>query len=362
MNISELNQALNAIADEVTDDSKTRLASVNRRVRVARRSKVAGTIVTTCAAVMAFVFLPNWGDLPGTDQTGPAATAVFGNLDTVRDGNLLFYKDAGGVRLLKERVGAAGAHSVSFSVTPRSGNIGWTQPCPRLGAGPVQFHLSVNGSEVPGAALESRRYTGAARLSGPNTTCDDVTSPLQVARVLSFSPTGNVAAWQRFEVHPEQPSLFTLSVTAPDTPAGHAALAKATVALAVYEIPRHPVHARITNTWVERHIVDPPAASGAFKLAHRKFVKVGPGRTQLSVPVPHTGKQIYVRTFVVHGEGSGITLGQGAPTRNELKTVSGPLSVEKSIAAGPSTVRAAVATVPAGVTHWVAILVYVRYQ
>jgi hypothetical protein len=359
MNISELNQALSSIADEVTDDSRTRLDSVARRVRTARRSKVAGTIVTTCAVVLGLAFLPDWGALPGDNQA-PSAAKSFGSLNTIRSDDRLIYRDAAGARLLNARSGAVGADSLHLSITSKTGNIGWTQPCPGQSAGPLQYHLSVNGSTVPGSALERLRYTGADRLSAPNTTCDVARSPLQVARMLSFSPTGNMNAWRTFDVRPDQPALFSLRVTAPETAAGRAALAKAQLTLAVFDVPRHPVHSH--GMWVERHIVDPPGATGAFKLVHQRFVKVDPGRTQLTVPAPHSGKQIYVRTFVVRGKGSGVVLRPGAPTPEELNAASGDWSVEKSIQPGPSTLRAAVATVPAGTRHLVAILVYVRYQ
>jgi len=134
MNLSELNQALHEIADEVTDDSRTRLASVTRRVEVARRSRMAATIVTTCAALAALVLLPNWGVLPESDSGPSADHTTFGSLATVRDGDYLIYSDAGGVRLLDSRVGSAGTATVRLSVTPRRGNLGWTQPCQKYGA------------------------------------------------------------------------------------------------------------------------------------------------------------------------------------------------------------------------------------
>lgn len=358
MNISELQHALNVIADEVTDDSNTRLASVSRRVRVARTSKVVGTIVTTCAAAMALVFLPSWGGLPDSDHPSPAAKP-FGNLTTVRDGDLLVYTNAGGVRLLGEKVGAQGARSIRLTVTPRTGNLGWSQLCALPEPGPLQYHLTVNGKGVPSAVLERLRYTGAAKLSRPNSACDKAGQPMQVQRTLSLSPTGNVAAWRSFDVQPGVPATFALSVTSTGDAAGRAALARATLRLGVFEKPRHPVLSH--GVWADRHIVDPAAARGAFRLVHRQFVRVQPGRTQLSVAVPHTGEQIYLRTFVVGGEGSGVVLRRGAATPNDLATATGPWRVEKLVAAGTSTVQAAVAIVPAGAQRQVAMLVYSRY-
>jgi hypothetical protein len=184
---------------------------------------------------------------------------------------------------------------------------------------------------------------------------------MQVERSLSISPAGNMGAWRRLGIRPGQPASFELSVTASHDAAGQDALADVRPMLAVFEIPRHPVHTH--GIWLDRHIVDPPAAKGAFKLVHRKFVTLEPGTTQLSVPVPQNGKQLYVRTFVKNGEGSGVILQQGAPTRNELDVSLGDWDVEKSIATGPSEVRAAVASVPRDIDRQVvvAILVYVRY-
>ena len=156
------------------------------------------------------------------------------------------------------------------------------------------------------------------------------------------------------------PALFTLSVTAPTTAAGRAALAKARLALAVFEIPRHPELAH--GMWVDRHIVDPPAASGAFKLVHRKFVTVGARRhpAQRAGPALAVGRSTCAPSWS-RARGRASRCGKGprpATSSDHLR----PWSVEKSIAAGPSKVRAAVATVPAGVSRWVAILVYERYQ
>jgi hypothetical protein len=183
---------------------------------------------------------------------------------------------------------------------------------------------------------------------------------MQVERLLSSSPTGNVHAWRAFHIQPGVPAIFRLSVTSTDDAAGRAALARATLQLGVFEIPRHPARSR--GVWIERHIVDPAAARGAFVLVHRKFTRIGPGRHALTVPVPADGQQIYVRTFVVRGEGSGITLKPGPRTHNELQSAVGPWSVEKSIDSGPSTVRVALATVPRGVERRVGMLVYVRYE
>ncbi len=359
MNISELHQGLSEIADEITEDSGARLDSVTRRVRRARTFKAAGTVLTSCAAVMAIIFLLNWGGLTNPDDT-PAVSQPIGNLATVRDGGLLVYTDAGGVRMLGEKVADRGARSVRVTVTPRTGNVGWTQFCAPPTSTLLRYHLTVNGKPVPSTVLERLRYTGATQLSRPNTTCDAVDQPMQVQRTLSLSPTGNIAAWRLFDVRPGLPATFTLSVTSTHDAAGRQALAQATLRLGVFEKPRHPVLSH--GVWIDRHIVDPAAARGAYRLVHRKFVRVEPGRTELKVPVPRTGEQIYVRTFVVGGEGSGVALRPGAGTPHPLATAQGPWRAEKSFAAGTSMAQAAVAIVPAGTRRQVAMLVYSRYQ
>lgn len=361
MNITELNQALTEIADEVTDDSRTRLASVTRRVQIARRGKVAGTIVTTCAALTAFLFLPNWHGGETTAQT-PAAGRSLGSLTTVTDGDLLVYTDAGGSRLLGEKVGARGDHSISLTVTPRTGNLGWTQLCQTAAVKGLHYHLSVNGKPVPSAVLDNLRYTGTSRLSRPNTTCDRLSPPMQVQRSLSLSPTGNVAAWRTFKIRPQVPATFTLSVTSSNDTGGRAALAKASLRLGVFELPRHPAHAH--GLWVERHVVDPAGARGAFVLVDRELRTVGPGRTQLTVPAPARASEaeLYVRTFVIHGDRAHVQLQQGAANPREIGTARGPWHVAKYLHPGPATVQAGLVIVPSAVERRVAILVYSRYQ
>src|SRR5262249_20090595 len=114
--------------------------------------------------------------------------------------------------------------------------------------------------------------------------------------------------------------------------------------------------------WIERHMVDPAAARGAFLLVDRQFDTVGPGRTTITVPLPDNGHQLYVRTFVVRGEGSGILLRHGETTAGELAAADGRWSIERSIAPGATTAKSAVAIVPPGTRRVVATLVYERYQ
>jgi len=197
-------------------------------------------------------------------------------------------------------------------------------------------------------------------VSRPNSGCDVVGSPIQSERSLSVSPSGNIAAWHRLGIAPGRAARFTLTVTAPDDPAGRAALARARPALAIFERPgdRTPDH----GLWIDRHIVDPPAAKGSFTLVRREFVTLAAGTTRLTVPVPEHGGQVYVRTFVKNGERSGVTLSAGQVTDQDLRAFVAPWSIEKLFAAGSSTVPAAVATVPKGArpNAMVAILVYVR--
>lgn len=359
MNIQQLSDALNAIADEVTDDSKTRLASVDRRVQLVKRGKVAATVVTTCAAVLALVFVPNWAQLTASDPT-PAAAKSFGSLATVKQGGVVAYRDAAGVRLLKAKSAPVGTDSLSVSVTPKTTNLGWTQPCRTPATGHLQYHLAVNGTPVPSAVLESLRYTGAAQLSRSNVTCDEPHAPMQVQRILSLSPDGNQAAWKHFRVQTNVPATFTLSVTAADDAEGRQALASVKLQLGVFEVPRHPVLAH--GVWIARHIVDPPGASGAFELVRRKFQTIGAGHTPLTVPTgPGAHKQLYVRTFLIHGQGSAATLQPGPTTPYQLRLAStGPWDVEKLLSAGVTKVPAAVAVAPTGAEGRVAMLVYRR--
>lgn len=359
MNISELHQALNEIADEVSDDSRTRLASVTRRVRIARRGKVAGTLVTTCAAIAALVFLPSWKGAESPHQT-PAAARVVGSLATITDGDLLVYTDAGGSRLLGEKVGSRGDTSISVIVLPRTGNLGWTQLCQSESVPGLRYHLSVNGKPVPSAALNSLRYTGADSLSRLNTTCDQPSPPMQVERSLSLSPTGNMAAWRAFDVQPHLPARFTLSATSTDDAQGQAALSRASLRLGVFEVPTHPVHAN--GIWVQRHLVDPAPARGAFVLVHHEALLVAPGRTQLTLPVPVSNAELYVRTFVVHGSVAGVDIEPGAANPREIATAKGRWHLATHLHPGQSTVQAGLAVVPPGVERRVVVLVYARYQ
>jgi hypothetical protein len=358
MKISELSQGLRTIADEVTDDSGTRLASVVRRAQIARRSKVAGTVVTTAVIAAAVVLLPNWDRDPASD-TPPVASGP-GSLATVKDGDQLLYKDAGGIRLLGEKVGDPGDDSISVTVTPKAGNLAWTQPCQAPPTKELTYHLAVNGADVPAGVLDSLRYTGTTRMSRSNATCDQPRQPMQAERSLSLSPRGNVAAWRKLNVTPGAPATFTLSVTATQDPAGLAALAETDLRFAVFELPMHPLH--VHGIWVARHVVDPPGARGAFTLVHHDLVTVGPGSTQLTVSAPSSDGEIYVRSFAVHGQRSGVEMAAGAGNPREINTVQRSWSVATYLHAGPTTIRAGLANVPGGDERRVMILVYARYQ
>jgi hypothetical protein len=358
MKISELSEGLRTIADEVTDDSGTRLASVVRRAQLARRSKVAGTVVTTAAVAAVVAFLPTWDRDPVADK--PPVASGPGTLATVKDGDQLFYKDAGGTRLLGERVGERGDTSISVTVTPRVGNLGWTQPCQSTVAPALTYHLAVDGKDIPAGILDRLRYTGASGLSRTNATCDQPRQPLRAERSLSLSPTGNVAAWRSLGITPGISTTFTLSVTAADDPTGRAALARASLRLGIFELPRHPLH--IHGIWLARHIVDPPGARGAFVLVRHDYVTVGPGTTPLSVSAPASDGELYVRSFAVHGQRSDVELTAGAGNPREIQTVQRTWSIASYLHAGPTTIRAGVAQVPPGDKRRIMIVVYSRYQ
>ena len=129
MNIAELNQALHAIADEVTDDSKTRLASVDPSHADRPPEQGGRNHRDDLPVVMALVFLPNWRGLSDSDPAPQADNSLFGSLATVRTGDLLIYKDAGGVRLLKARVAVRWAPTRERHRDAEDRELGWTQPC-----------------------------------------------------------------------------------------------------------------------------------------------------------------------------------------------------------------------------------------
>jgi len=369
MNLDELHSALTSIADEVSDDSTARLSSVSRRVRATRRRQTLAVFATVCGIAVAFALFPQWSGLLRPDATAPADTAELGSLTTVRDGDLLVYKNAGGVRLLGEKVGKVGARSVNVTIVPTNGNIGWSEFC--LGDGlkysvaspadaGLEFHLLVNGAEVPTAILDRLRYTGVSQLTRSNATCDDRAEPMQVARTLAVAPDANIAAWADLGVTPKKTATITLSATANDNADGRAALAATKLELGVFEKPLHPIKKH--RVWIDRHIVDPGDARGAFQLVDWSFQSVTSGRHDLTIPMPTTDRQVYVRTFVVRNQDSGITLQHGSNTKGELGSTRSALHIERLVEPGASMVHAAVAIVPPDTERQIAILVYVRYQ
>jgi len=276
------------------------------------------------------------------------------------------------VRLLGQKVGKVGAKSVSVTIVPKTGNLGWGELClgPRAGglkysvtnpaeAG-LQYHLLVNNVEVPSAVLERLRYTGASRLTRSNATCDDNAEPMQVARTLALSPDANIAAWADLGVTTKKTSTITLSATANDNADGHAALAATQLELGVFEKPLHPIHKH--GVWLDKRVVDPGEARGAFELVSKSFQTVSAGRHPLTVDMPDTDRQVYVRAFVVDDHDSGIMLRHGPNTKGELGSTHTALHVERLIAPGASTAHAAMAIVPPDTERVIAILVYVRYQ
>ncbi len=211
MNTEELKQSLAAMADDVRDHgSDERLAGVDHKLALRRRTTMLGAGLAAAVAVTAVVAAPSLLDAGGGDAgitdatpTSPVRThdaREIPVLPTIEDNGQRFFISPAGNRLLAHQVGDEGVNQVLLRFTPPTTNLLMSRLCTAGDGASLHgndfpaMHVTVNGHEV---SVESC----GGDLSGP---------PGVNLGPYGYTKAENAKFWRGLGVRPGEESVIRL--------------------------------------------------------------------------------------------------------------------------------------------------------
>ncbi len=296
MRLDELKQAMETIAHDVEPvDRQEYQQAVDGRVRARRHHRAVGAGVLAAAAVLAaLVVIPNVVDdatpTPPSDKDNkvvdkgdedPGTT-----LPTVTEKGVVFYTQPAGAGLVGHAVSDPGQRSITFSVTPTTLDLAWSDDCwdpevkgVRKGA---DYRMLVNGKFVMGS-----RCAGSP--SGP------------IEPGGSFgggSPIQNAAGWAKYGLKVGEPFEVTLKLDGTGRNSYRHGVAPQ-LAAAIYT--RGPEEL-INGVWVSEERV---YEGHLYRAVAWEFGKVVDGRrSRVTLDLPPSDDKLYVESGADHVRGA----------------------------------------------------------
>lgn len=282
MNIDELKQALTSVADDAADRGGVeRLAGVDRKISVRRRTTAAGTALAAVITVTAVAIAPNL--LGSNDHTPPADSdnkPAPTSPPTITDKGTSFYTSPAGATLLGHVVAQPGEREVSFRFTPDNLNLSWEQFCWDRGVQP-----SARGLDY-GAFINGHPWLSASCGGGPG-------EPVAGTSSFGDSPATNAKGWARLGVQVGQPSIVTLRIT------GHShRLIAPQLGAAVYT---HAPQVRNGGVWYDRQVL---YLGHTYQAVAMRSAALSGRLTRVSVDLPASAEKLYVYRGVTELKGA----------------------------------------------------------
>ncbi len=214
MRLDELKQAMETIAHDVEPaDRQEYQQAVDGQIRARRRNRVVGAGVLASAAVLAaMVVIPNVMDdaapTPPSDKNDGVVdkSKSNGNVDetslpTLTEKGTVFYTRPAGATLVEHAVADPGQRSITFSVTPTTLDLAWSDFCwdpaeKDAGNNGAGYRMLVNGKFVTGSNCGGSPY-----------------GPIEPGGYFGGgSPTQNAAGWAKYGLKVDTPFEVTLKL------------------------------------------------------------------------------------------------------------------------------------------------------